>query len=160
MADATDWESFDRPAPLINMASRSILRLGERRVKPLGFSIGQLPVLYLLRDGKAMSQRDLARTLRVEQPSMAQILARMARDGLIRRTPMPGDGRSQLVSLTKAAIPRLPAARKALHRNQDQALAGFSAAETATLMDLLRRLNRNLDRMVTEETESDQAVDA
>jgi hypothetical protein len=54
----TDWDLFDRPAPLVNMASRSFLRLGERRVKPHGFSIGQLPVLYLLRDGKAMSQRD------------------------------------------------------------------------------------------------------
>jgi MarR family transcriptional regulator, transcriptional regulator for hemolysin len=160
MANPTDWDSFDRPAPLVNMASRSFLRLGERRVKPLGFSIGQLPVLYLLRDGKAMSQRDLARAVRVEQPSMAQILARMERDGLIRRTPMPGDGRSQLVSLTKAAMARLPAAREALHRNQEQALAGFSATEAATLLDLLRRLNRNLDRMVTEETDSDQAADA
>ena len=41
----TDWDLFDRPAPLVNMASRSFLRLGERRVKPHGFSIGQLPVL-------------------------------------------------------------------------------------------------------------------
>ena len=98
----TDWDLFDRPAPLVNMASRSFLRLGERRVKPHGFSIGQLPVLYLLRDGKAMSQRDLARAAKVEQPSMAQILARMERDGLVQRTPMPGDGRSQLVSLTKS----------------------------------------------------------
>lgn len=156
----TDWDLFDRPAPLVNMASRSFLRLGERRVKPLGFSIGQLPVLYLLRDGKAMSQRDLARAAKVEQPSMAQILARMERDGLVQRTPMPGDGRSQLVSLTKAARAKLPGARRALHRSQDQALAGFSAAEAATLLDLLRRLNRNLDRMVAEEVESGEAVDA
>ena len=54
----------------------------------------------------------------------------------------------------------MPAARKALHRSQDQALAGFSAAEAATLLDLLRRLNRNLDRMVAEEVESGEAVDA
>jgi DNA-binding MarR family transcriptional regulator len=156
----TDWEAFDRPEPLVNMASRSLMRLGDRRVKPLGFSIGQLPVLYLLRDGGAMSQRDLARAARVEQPSMAQILARMERDGLIRRTPMPGDGRSQLVSLTKAAIARLPAARKALHRNQDRALAGFSTAEVAALLSLLRRLNRNLDDMVAEEVDNRETVDA
>ena len=117
-------------------------------------------MLYLLRDGKAMSQRDLARAAKVEQPSMAQILARMERDGLVQRTPMPGDGRSQLVSLTKAARAKLPAARKALHRNQNQALAGFSTVEAATLLDLLRRLNRNLDRMVAEEVESGEAVDA
>jgi MarR family transcriptional regulator for hemolysin len=107
-----------------------------------------------------MSQRDLARAARVEQPSMAQILARMERDGLIRRTPMPGDGRSQLVSLTKAAIARLPAARKALHRNQDRALAGFSTAEVAALLSLLRRLNRNLDDMVAEEVDNRETVGA
>jgi MarR family transcriptional regulator, transcriptional regulator for hemolysin len=156
----TDWELFDRPAPLVNMASRSFLRLGERRVKPLGFSVGQLPVLYLLRDGGSMSQRDLARAAKVEQPSMAQILARMERDGMIRRTAMPGDGRSQLVSLTKSAVARLPAARKALHASQHQALAGFSAKETEMLLDLLRRLNGNLERMVAEEMESDQLAGA
>lgn len=150
----TDGEPFDHPAPLVNMASRAFLRLGERRVKPFGFSIGQLPVLYLLRDGSAMSQRDLARAIKVEQPSMAQILARMERDGWIRRTPDPDDGRSHLVSLTKAALAKLPAARAALHRDRDRALDGFSAAETATLLKLLRRLNQNLDRVVAEETEA------
>lgn len=151
----TDWELFDRPAPLVNMASRSFMRLGERRVRAFGFSVGQLPVLYLLRDGSAKSQRDLARAAKIEQPSMAQILARMERDGWIRRTPDPDDGRSHRVSLTKAALAKLPAARAALDAGSAEVLAGFSATETATLLKLLRRLNHNLDRLVAEDLSSE-----
>ena len=133
----TDWDLFDAPAPLINMASRSFARLGERRVKALGFNIGQ--------------QKDLAKFAKIEQPSMAQMLARMERDGLIRRTPDPTDGRSSLVSLTDAARERLPAARQALEEGREVVLAGFSAEEVQTLLRLMRRLNQNLDRMVAEE---------
>ncbi len=146
-----DWDLFDTPAPLINMASRAFSRLGERRVRALGFNIGQLPVLYLLRNGAQMSQKDLAKFAKIEQPSMAQMLARMERDGLIRRTPDPADGRSSLVSLTEAAVAKLPAARQALKEGRDRVLSGFSADEVQTLVQLMRRLNQNLDRMVAEE---------
>lgn len=141
-----DLELFSTPAPLINMASRGLMRLAERRLKPFGASAGQLPVFYLLRDGGAMSQRDMARLARIEQPSMAQTLARMERDGLIRRAPNPDDGRSSLISLTKKALAKMPALRDALHAGRAELVEGFSEAEVATLCDLLKRLNRNLDR--------------
>jgi len=153
MQPMIDWNLFSNPAPLINMASRSFARLGERRVKPFGFSIGQLPVVYLLRHGGAMSQKDLARLAKIEQPSMAQMLSRMERDGLVRRAPDPDDGRSQLISLTEAALEKLPAAREALHEGSEQALAGFSEDEVRMLVGLLRRLNENLDQMVAREGE-------
>jgi len=149
-----DWDLFDTPPPLINMASRAFSRLGERRVRALGFNIGQLPVLYLLRNGAQMSQKDLAKFAKIEQSSMAQMLARMERDGLIRRTPDPADGRSSLVSLTEAAVAKLPAARQALEEGRDRVLSGFSADEVQTLVQLMRRLNQNLDRMVAEEDRS------
>ncbi|MET4389799.1 MarR family transcriptional regulator for hemolysin [Bradyrhizobium sp. F1.4.3] len=146
-----EWELLNTPAPLINMASRGLMRLAERRLKPFGASAGQLPVFYLLRDGGAMSQRDLARLARIEQPSMAQTLARMERDGLVRRVPDPKDGRSSLVSLTRKALAKMPALREALHAGRAELVEGFSEAEVATLCDLLQRLNRNLERGVTSE---------
>lgn len=147
----TDWDLFEKPAPLINMASRSFARLGERRVKAMGFSIGQLPVLYLLRNGAQMSQKELAKFAKIEQPSMAQMLSRMERDGLIRRMPDPADGRSSLVSLTEATLAKLPAARDALDEGQEAAFAGFNDDEVQTLLQLMRRLNQNLERMIAEE---------
>lgn len=149
----TDWNLFSSPAPLINMASRSYTRLGERRVKAFGFSIGQMPVLYMLRDGGAMSQKELARFAKIEQPSMAQMLARMERDGLIHRTPDPDDGRSSLISLTEEALSKLPAIQVSMQQGNKESLVGFSNDEISMLLNLLRRLNDNLDRLVEKDTE-------
>nr|WP_249123494.1 MULTISPECIES: MarR family transcriptional regulator [unclassified Bradyrhizobium] len=152
-AAGLDWDLQATPAPLVNSAARALTRLAERRLRPLGLSASQMPVLYLLRDGGAVAQKDLARFARIEQPSMAQLLARMERDGLIRRSPDPADGRSSLVSLTRAAQARLPAARAALKTGRADMLAGFASEDVDTLRRLLIRLNDNLARMVESEAE-------
>ncbi len=135
------------PGHLISLAARGFARLSEARLKPLGFGIGHLPVLVALRDGQADTQRDLARFAKVEQPPMAQMLARMERDGLIARTPDPADGRSSRIALTATAEARLPDAIDVLLKGNEEALAGFTEAETAQLTGLLQRVIANLDRI-------------
>jgi MarR family transcriptional regulator for hemolysin len=98
------------PGHLISVAARGFARLSEARLKPLGFGVGHLPVLIALRDGRADTQRDLARFAKVEQPPMAQMLARMERDGLINRTPDVSDKRYRHIALTQMANARLPEA--------------------------------------------------
>lgn len=142
------------PGHLISLAARGFVRLSEARLKPLGFGVGHLPVLVALRDGRASTQRDLARFARVEQPPMAQMLARMERDGLIHRAPDPTDGRSSRVSLTGTAEARLPNAVAALLRGNREALGGFTDEEAAQLVDLLKRVIANLDRVAHVEAAS------
>jgi MarR family transcriptional regulator for hemolysin len=139
------------PGHLISLAARGFARLSETRLKPLGFGVGHLPVLVALQDGKAGSQRDLARFARIEQPSMAQMLSRMERDGLITRKPDPTDGRSSLISLTADARTRLPEACSVLFNGNKDAMKGFSDDEANQLIALLTRLIANLDRMTSEE---------
>jgi MarR family transcriptional regulator for hemolysin len=135
------------PGHLISLAARGFARLSEARLKPLGFGAGHLPVLVALEKGEAVSQRDLARFARIEQPSMAQMLVRMERDGLIDRTPDPADGRSSRIVLTDAARARLPAACAVLFQGNAEALQGFSEQEAAQLVHLLTRLIANLDQV-------------
>jgi DNA-binding MarR family transcriptional regulator len=78
---------------------------------------------------------------------MAQMLARMERDGLIRRAPDPGDGRSSRIALTELALAHLPVAIATLFRGNRDALTGFADAEITQLVDLLDRLITNLDRL-------------
>jgi len=146
-----DLDVLATPGHLISLASRGFTRLSEARLKPLGFGVGHLPVLVALRDGKASTQRDLARFARIEQPPMAQMLARMERDGLIRRSPDPADGRSSRIALTEAAEAQLPAAIATLLQGNREVLDGFSDAETTQLVDLLTRLIGNLDRIASAE---------
>lgn len=138
------------PGHLVSLVARGFARLSEARLKPFGFGVGHLPVLVALRDGKAGTQRDLTRFARVEQPPMAQMLARMERDGLVRRTPDPADGRSQRVTLTETALARLPEAIAVLLQGNRDALSGFTEAEAEQFVDLLVRLLANLDRLAAE----------
>jgi len=141
---------FNRPAHLINRVARLMTRIGEARLKPLGFSPGQLPVLGALARHGPLSQKALAEGGKIEQPSMAQMLARMERDGLVTRRPDPDDGRSSLYSLTDKAQGQLPALAMALSEGGREALAGFSAVEEDLLRLLLKRMITNLERMANE----------
>jgi len=140
-------EFFRRPGHLINRAARGMQRIAEAQLKPLGFSTGQLPVLGALRDGKKLSQKDLAAIARIEQPTMAQILGRMKRDGLISVEPDPADKRGTLVSLAPLAYAGFPAVMKVLTEGNRRVLQGFSDDETATLVSLLDRLISNLEQI-------------
>jgi MarR family transcriptional regulator, transcriptional regulator for hemolysin len=137
------------PGHLISLAARGFSRLSEARLKPLGFGVGHLPVLVALRDGRASTQRDLALFAKIEQPPMAQMLARMERDGLIRRALDPTDARVRRITLTKAAEARLPDALAVLLQGNREVLHDFTAEEVRLLVDLLTRLIANLDRVAS-----------
>ena len=143
------------PGHLISLAARGFARLSEARLKPLGFGVGHLPVLIALREGRAGTQRDLARFAKIEQPPMAQMLARMERDGLIRRAPDPADRRSSRITLTEVAEARLPDAVEALLQGNREVLRDFSDDEAELLVALLTRLIANLDRIASAEASPD-----
>jgi MarR family transcriptional regulator, transcriptional regulator for hemolysin len=140
-----DAEIFRRPGHLINRAARLLVRLGEERFQPLGLATAQLPVLSALKDGVSLTQKELASLAQIEQPTMAQLLNRMERDKLIRRTANSQDKRSSLISLTPKALKKLPLAKKTLLESSQEALRGFTEREIETLSVFLLRIVKNLD---------------
>ncbi|QDZ03494.1 MarR family transcriptional regulator [Nitratireductor mangrovi] len=125
---------------MTNWAARLLARAIDRRLKEHGLSSGHLPVFFALGDGKAMTQKALAAAAAIEQPTMAATLSRMERDGLVRRAPDPKDKRSALVSLTPAALARVPAVRAAVDAVNRQALSGLSEAERDAYLAMLARM--------------------
>ncbi|WP_347557684.1 MarR family transcriptional regulator [Robbsia sp. KACC 23696] len=119
---------------------RALSRIIDKELKPAGITASHLPVLVALKDGSKLTQKDLAAASNVEQPSMAQLLSRMERDGLIRREPSPTDKRSSVVSLTDLAMSRLDPGRQILRRIDDETCAVLSDAERKTLAALLHKL--------------------
>lgn len=145
-----DWSPMKHPGHYLSRISRGLTRIGDARLRPLGLATAQLPVLSMLRGGERLSQAELAKMAKVEQPTMAQLLARMERDGLIRREPDPRDRRSSLVMLTDAARERLPGGRQVLREGNAEMTRGLSEDEVATLISLLRRVLDNVEGMQPE----------
>lgn len=130
----------------LNHASRLLLRTHEARLRPLGFGMGSVPVLTALADGRALSQKELTEVARVEQPTMAEMLVRLERDGIVQRKQNPNDKRASLFTLTRVARARLAKAREALVQGDQEAMAGFSEKERAALIQMLQRVAANLER--------------
>lgn len=142
-----DWNPLDHPSHYFSRIGRAQSRIGDARLKAVGLATAQLPVLSMLSGGRRLSQIELARLAKVEQPSMAQLLARMERDGLIKRVPDPSDRRSSLIMLTDEAERRLPAGRVILRQSNADMTEGLSDAEIAQLLSLLGRVLVNVDRI-------------
>lgn len=141
------------PMPLIGLINRGFTRIFDKRLRELGFAVAHTPVLNALKGGRALPQSELARLARVEQPTMAQLLSRMERDGIIDRVPAPDDKRSRLILLTPDAAKRLSRARAVLMAGSSAALEGLSADEIAQLAEMLQKISANLDRIAQEEDE-------
>jgi DNA-binding MarR family transcriptional regulator len=142
-------ESIPDVLQRIGRAGRLFTRWADTRLERFGFSLAQLPVVFALRDRASKTQKDLARLAHIEQPTMAQLLARMERDGLVQRSLNPRDNRSSLVSLTPQAAKQAIKSRAVLIEASKLALEGLSAAEIELLNELLLRVMDNLERAVT-----------
>lgn len=129
---------------LTNLAGRLLVRALERRLEG-GFA-GPMPVFLALSDGKALPQKELARMAAVEQPTMANTLARMERDGLVTGAPDPNDRRSTLLRLTALGKQRADAALAAAGQVNILAFSALKPAEQPIFLDMLKRIIDRLEQ--------------
>ena len=67
----------------------------------LNFS--SLSVLHTLSRTGPCRLSDLVRTEQIKQPALTAAIKKLERDGFVRRTPDPNDGRASMLSLTPPA---------------------------------------------------------
>lgn len=140
---------FDRqrsPGYLVNYLARLFARALYRRIAPHGVTRGEFPVLLMLWEAEGATQTELAERLAVEQPTMANTLKRMERDGLIERVPDPGDRRQARIHLTPRARGLEEVLTGSARAANAAALAGLSEEERETFLALARRIVRNLEQ--------------
>jgi DNA-binding MarR family transcriptional regulator len=138
------YERKTSPGHLMGWASRLFGRALDRRIRPLGLSVGQVPILLLLAEAGQLSQKDLVKRAAIEQPAMVAILKRMEANGLAERKADASDGRASLFSLTEKATAMLDPLMGALVEGNHHALVGFTADEREQLIAMLYRVIVNI----------------
>jgi MarR family transcriptional regulator for hemolysin len=123
---------------LTNHAARLFVRAIERRLE--GGMAGPMPVFFALMESESLTQAALAKWAAVEQPTMANTLARMSRDGLVESTPDPEDKRASLIRLTGLGRKRATAALAAAQDVNALALGGLKPREREVYFELLQRV--------------------
>jgi DNA-binding MarR family transcriptional regulator len=129
---------------MTNWAARLFARAIDVKLKPLGLSSAYMPVIFALGRGEALSQRALTEAASIEQPTMAATLARMERDGWVKKQPDAGDRRSFLYSLTPKGMQMTEKVRAAGHAVNAAAMEGMNEAEREAYLRLLGKVVANL----------------
>jgi len=129
----------------VNHLARLLAQALRARIAPHGVVPGQFAQLLALYEQDGQSQKELCERVRVEQPTMANTLRRMERDGLIRRLPDPSDGRRAVVMLTERARGLENALVDGARSVNSEATRGISDDEMAAFMATMSRIIRNLE---------------
>ena len=130
---------------LVNLLGRVLARALERRLVKHKVPLGQFPLLLTLWDEENLTQSEIARRLGIEQPTVANTLRRMERDGLVKTEPDPAHRRQVLIKLTeKGRKLERPLKLEALAVNQ-AAGAKSSAAELEGFRRTIGVLLRSLE---------------
>lgn len=96
-------------------ATRLMVQSYQPHLDALGLTYPQYLVMLVLWETDAQSVRALAKTLRLDSPTLTEILKKLAKAGLIDRQRLPTDARTVINSLTprgkklKIAARRVPA---------------------------------------------------
>ena len=115
----------------------------DRAVKPLGLTAQQIGVILMLASRRANTPYEMSRAMSYDSGSMTRLLDRLEKKGFVVRTRSDADRRMVKLELTPQgheAARQLPSLGVAVLNEQ---LRGFSAAEHATLINLLGRFIAN-----------------
>ena len=123
-------------------------RLYDRRLqdelKAFGVAPGQFAPLVMLFEQDGLTQAELCRRINVEQPTMANTLQRMERDGLILREGDAADKRRVLVHLTPRAREIQTKVMESARAVSNQTVNGLSMADQDDMFRLVARMVENL----------------
>jgi DNA-binding MarR family transcriptional regulator len=130
---------------LVNHLARLLAQALRERIEPHGVVPGQFAQLLALYESDGLTQAQLCTRVQIEQPTMANTLARMERDGLITRTPDPADQRRSLVRLTQRARRLEPDLVAAARTVNTLATQGLTDDQITTFHTALRAAIANLE---------------
>jgi len=120
----------------------------DRRLRPLGLTRVQWQaLLWISRAGGALVQRELSDLLDIGAPATVALVDRMERDGLVARSAVPGDRRSNAVLLTPRARRLLKTIEATAGQLRREVVSGLSRDEVDTLCTLLGKAKQRVDAL-------------
>jgi MarR family transcriptional regulator, transcriptional regulator for hemolysin len=109
-----DGPNFDPIGRQVSVTARATRVLLDAALASEGATFADWTVLVALNRRGPLVQKDLARSLDMIGPSMVERIDRLEKAGLVARSPVPGDRRASLVSMTDKGRERFAALHNAM----------------------------------------------
>ena len=131
---------------IAQIARRWRVRL-DQRILPFGLTESRwLVLLSLARRGDGITQKDLAKRLNVEGPTMVRTLDWLEGQGFVARRAAPGDRRAKTIHLTPAAQPVLQKIEAEAAAVRAEILNDIPEEDLAMCLAVLDRVAQGLAR--------------
>lgn len=134
-------EDLIRAIAVLNTRLRHAL---DRRLRPLGLSEVNYYYLLVISEQPGINQAALINRVARDQSSVTRQVDRLTRQGWLKKERSATDARQSALFLTPKAEQLLPQLWQLTEEVNAAALSGLSAAERATLLQLLDRSYRGL----------------
>ena len=120
------------------------------QMQGLGIYPGQIPVLGLVSKKEGLSQKEMAKILRIKPPTVTVSVQRLEKAGFLYKKPDEKDQRIVRIYLTEKGKETKVRALQRIRENEAIMLEGFSDAEKCLLRRLLEQILENIDRIQPE----------
>lgn len=128
---------FDPIGRQVNLTARATRALLDAALASAGATFADWTTLVTLNARGPLVQRDLARALGVIGPSVVERIDRLESAGLVERSPVPGDRRASLVSMTDAGRLRFRALHEAVRSSEVALTSGIDPGDLAITIRVL-----------------------
>jgi MarR family transcriptional regulator, temperature-dependent positive regulator of motility len=128
---------------IISIIDRGRFIYLNNRLRPLGLSAGQVPVLILLYKEQNIMQDTLVRTYHLDKGTIARAVRKLVDAGYIRQTIDPDNRRAVRLFLTKKGERMASLLQEIIREWEGCICNGLSPDETGTLYALLRIAAQN-----------------
>ncbi|HEY9119904.1 MAG TPA: transcriptional regulator SlyA [Marinobacter sp.] len=122
-------------------------KLLDERLKDLGVTQARwTTMVYLQKGGEGLTQRELARLMAIENPTLVRLLDSLEQQGLIERRPCPNDRRARRLHLTPDGTEFMNVLTERAAKLREEMLEGISDEEIEGAVSVFQRIMENAER--------------
>lgn len=137
------WDSEEQISSLLKLTSMSMRKQIERALRPLGLTQQQGLTLRILLHHPGSTHSDLERILRIEKPSVTNLISVMERRGWVIRKKDEQDARFKQIHLTSEGEELAGRIDATVEQTKSRMMNALSDEEILLLKSLLKKLRKS-----------------
>jgi MarR family transcriptional regulator for hemolysin len=127
----------------------------EPKLEETGLSLGTFELLSAVHaSGGKATQVEVARRLGITPPSLSESVKSATAKSLIEQHADSDDGRRKILKLTPTGRNAMVSIVKGVNKAETRMVHGIEESQLTQVIEVLTKVNRNLARILEEETES------
>ena len=140
------FELTDSPGHLLHRAQQFAAERFTKAMSSAKLTQRQFAVLHATSAREGLTQTELVKATGIDRSTLAELVARMVRNGLLEREKLPDDARANAVRLTADGRALLDAATQGAREADKLILSALPKNKRASFLETLRRIADTLEK--------------